>query len=374
MGHRGLMKQLLSFVRKEFYHILRDRTTMMILLGIPVIQMILFGFALTTEVKNTGVVVLAPTHDEASERIINRINSSTYFDVTGHISNNHEIDGVFRDGKAKLVMVFEDGFGEKLRHNGTAHIQLIADATDPNAATSFSFYAQNIINGYQQDLMANNVNPYRITPEVKMLYNPQMIGAYNFVPGVLGMILILICAMMTSIAIVREKEKGTMEILLVSPMKPIYTILSKITPYFVLSCINFASIMLLSVFVLKVPIAGSFLLLVFVSLLYIFVALALGLLISTLAQTQIAAMLISGMGLMIPVMLLSGMMFPVENMPLPLRIVSNIIPARWYIQAVKAVMIEGLGISYILKEIAVLSGMAFLLVAVSMKKFKVRLE
>ena len=309
------MKQLLSFVRKEFYHILRDKTTMMILLGIPIIQMILFGFALTTEVKDSQVVILSPTHDEASQRIIDRINASTYFDVIGEIHNNSEVEGVFRDGKAKLVMVFEDHFGDKLRHNGKAHIQLVADATDPNAATSFTFYAQNIINGYQQDLMGESKNPYQITPEVKMLFNPQMVGAYNFVPGVLGMILILICAMMTSIAIVREKEKGTMEILLVSPMKPIYTILSKITPYFVLSCINFASIMVLSYFVLKVPIAGSFALLVFVSLLYIFVALALGLLISTLAQTQIAAMLISGMGLLIPVMLLSGMIFPVENMP-----------------------------------------------------------
>ena len=309
------MKQLLSFVRKEFYHILRDKTTMMILLGIPIVQVILFGFALTTEVKDSQVVILSPTHDEASQRIIDRINASTYFDVIGEIHNNSEVEGVFRDGKAKLVMVFEDHFGDKLRHNGKAHIQLVADATDPNAATSFTFYAQNIINGYQQDLMGESKNPYQITPEVKMLFNPQMVGAYNFVPGVLGMILILICAMMTSIAIVREKEKGTMEILLVSPMKPIYTILSKITPYFVLSCINFASIMVLSYFVLKVPIAGSFALLVFVSLLYIFVALALGLLISTLAQTQIAAMLISGMGLMIPVMLLSGMIFPVENMP-----------------------------------------------------------
>jgi ABC-2 type transport system permease protein len=368
------MKQLLSFVRKEFYHILRDKTTMMILLGIPVIQMILFGFALTTEVKDSQVVILAPTHDEASQRIIDRINASTYFDVIGEIHNNSEVEGVFRDGKAKLVMVFEDHFGDKLRHNGKAHIQLVADATDPNAATSFTFYAQNIINGYQQDLMGESKNPYQITPEVKMLFNPQMVGAYNFVPGVLGMILILICAMMTSIAIVREKEKGTMEILLVSPMKPIYTILSKITPYFVLSCINFASIMVLAYFVLKVPIAGSFALLVFVSLLYIFVALALGLLISTLAQTQIAAMLISGMGLMIPVMLLSGMIFPVENMPLPLQIFSNIIPARWYIQAVKAIMIEGLGITYIWKEIAVLSLMAVVLVTISMKNFKVRLE
>lgn len=368
------MKQLLSFVRKEFYHIFRDKTTMMILLGIPVIQMILFGFALTTEVKNTKIAVLAPTHDEASERIIQRLDNSAFFDVVSRIKSNSEIETMFRDGKAKLVVVFEDHFGENLRHGGKAHVQLIADATDPNAATTFNFYASNIINDYQQELMGANKNPYVIKPEVKMLYNPQMIGAYNFVPGVLGMIIILICAMMTSIAIVREKEKGTMEILLVSPMKPIYSILSKLTPYFVLSCINFATIILLSVFVLNVPITGSFSTLVFVSLLYILVSLTLGMLISTLANTQLAAMLISGMGLMMPVMLLSGMIFPVESMPYWLQVISHIIPARWYIEAVKSIMIQGLGFTAVWKEMAILAFMAFVLVVISLKKFKVRLE
>jgi len=368
------MKQLLSFIRKEFYHILRDKTTMMILLLMPIIQIILFGFALTTEVKDTQVAVLVPTNDEASSRIIDKLNASAYFDVVARIHTTDEIQPVFRDAKAKLVVVFEDHFGEKLRHNGKAHIQLLADATDPNAATSFTFYASNIINSYQQELMGENKNPYQITPEVKMLFNPQMKSSFNFVPGVLGMIMLLICAMMTSIAIVREKEMGTMEILLVSPMKPIYIILSKITPYFVLSCVNFATIMLLSVFVLGVPIAGSFMSLVAVSLLYIFVSLSFGLLVSTITHSQQAAMLVSGMGLMIPVMLLSGMMFPIENMPLPLQLLSNIVPAKWYIRAVKAIMIEGLGITSVLKEVGVLCLMGVVLVTISLKKFKVRLE
>ena len=368
------MKQLLSFIRKEFYHILRDKTTMMILLLMPIIQIILFGFALTTEVKDTKVAVLVPTNDEASSRIIDKLNASAYFDVVTRINTSEEIQPVFRDAKAKLVVVFEDNFGENLRHNGKANIQLLADATDPNAATSFTFYASNIIASYQQELMGENKNPYQITPEVKMLFNPQMKSSFNFVPGVLGMIMLLICAMMTSIAIVREKEMGTMEILLVSPMKPIYIILSKITPYFVLSCVNFATIMLLSVFVLGVPIAGSFMSLMIVSLLYIFVSLAFGLFISTITNSQQAAMLVSGMGLMIPVMLLSGMMFPIENMPPPLQMLSNIVPAKWYIRAVKAIMIEGLGITSVLKEVGVLCFMGFVLVTISLKKFKVRLE
>ena len=340
----------------------------------PVIQIILFGFALSQEVKDTKVVVLANTNDEATRRIINRIDASEYFDVALMAHNADDIDAAFRDGKAKLAIVFEDHFSENLKHSGKAHVQLIADATDPNAATSFTFYATNIITSTQQDLAKTSSNNGMITPEVKMLYNPQMKSAFNFVPGVLGMIMILICAMMTSIAIVREKEMGTMEILLVSPMKPIYTILSKIAPYFVLSVINFGTIMLLSVFVLKVPIAGSFWSLLAVSLLYIFVALALGLLISTLTNSQLAAMMISGMGLMIPVMLLSGMIFPVENMPGFLRFVSNFVPARWYIDAVKTIMIKGLGLGDVLKDVGVLVLMAIVLVTISLKKFKVRLE
>ncbi len=368
------MKQLWSFIRKEFHHIFRDRTTVMILLLMPVIQIILFGFALSTEVKDTKVVVIANTNDDATQRIIDRIDASEYFDVVIMAHNSGEINAAFRDGKAKLAMVFEDHFSENLKHTGTAHIQLIADATDPNAATSFMFYASNIINNFQQDISQPQSGSGMIQPEVKMLYNPQMISAFNFVPGVLGMIMILICAMMTSIAIVREKEMGTMEILLVSPMKPIYTILSKIAPYFVLSVINFITIMLLSVFVLKVPIVGSFVSLFAVSLLYIFVALSLGLLISTLTSSQLAAMMISGMGLMIPVMLLSGMIFPVENMPAFLRFISNFVPARWYIDAVKTIMIKGLSITAVLKDIGVLVLMGTVLVTISLKKFKVRLE
>ena len=366
------MKQLWSFIRKEFHHIFRDRTTVMILLLMPVIQIILFGFALSTEVKDTKVVVLANTNDNATRRIIDRIDASEYFDVSIMADNSDDIDAAFRDGKAKLAMVFEDHFAENLKHTGTAHVQLIADATDPNAATSFMFYASNIITGYQQEISPSGGG--MITPEVKMLYNPQMKSAFNFVPGVLGMIMILICAMMTSIAIVREKEMGTMEILLVSPMKPIYTILSKIAPYFVLSVINFVTIMLLSVFVLKVPIEGSFMSLFAVSLLYIFVALSLGLLISTITSSQLAAMMISGMGLMIPVMLLSGMIFPVENMPTFLRFISNFVPARWYIDAVKTIMIKGLSITAVWKDVGVLVLMGVVLVTISLKKFKVRLE
>lgn len=368
------MRQFLSFVKKEFYHIFRDRRTMLILLGIPIVQIILFGFAITTEVKNTQIVVLDPSKDVSTQRIIEQIQASEYFSVVQVLDNPDEVDKIFKEGKVNFVVVFGENFNENLLHTGEASIQLIADATDPNQATMLSGYASNIIASYQQELMREYNIPVQIIPEVRMLYNPQMKGAYNFVPGVMGLILMLICAMMTSIAIVREKEMGTMEVLLASPMKPIYIILAKVVPYLTLSAVNLTSILLLSVFVLKVPVVGSLFWLAVVSVAFIMVALALGLLVSTIVKTQVAAILVSGMGFMMPVMLLSGMIFPVESMPQILQWLSNIIPARWYVSAVRKLMIQGVDYIFIWKELVVLLSMAIVLLAVSLKKFKVRLD
>lgn len=370
----GSRNTFLAFVRKEFYHISRDTRTMMILLLMPLIQIILFGFAITTEVKNSKIAIYDPSVDIATRQITDRLNASEYFNITQYISNPAEISKVFQEGKAHLIVVFGERFNETLLHTGKAQIQLIADATDPNTAASLTHYASAIIGDYQQTLLAQNSIPYQITPEIKLLYNPQMKGAYNFVPGVLGMILMLICAMMTSIAIVREKETGTMEVLLVSPMKPLLILLAKAIPYFVLSCINLGTILLLAVYVLGVPVAGSLFWLILVSMLFIFVSLSLGLLISTLTKTQVAAMLVSGMSFMIPVILLSGMIYPVENMPDILQWLSHIVPAKWYIVAVKDLMIKGAGVSSVLNEIAILGTMAIVILAVSLKKFKDRLE
>ncbi len=363
----------LSFIKKEFLHIFRDPRTMLITLGMPVVQIILFGFAITTEVKNVNVAIFDPSHDVSTQRIISRLQASEYFDITQVLHTDDDINSVFSENKAELVVVFSDRFDENLLHTGKASVQLIADATDPNQATMLIGYASNIIADYQQELIHKHRIPFLIEPEIQMLYNPQMKSAYNFVPGVMGLILTLICAMMTSISIVREKEVGTMEVLLVSPIRPIFIILAKVVPYFVLSIVNIVSILLLSVFVLDVPVSGSMFWLAIVALMFIIVALSLGILISSIATTQVTAMLVSGMLLMMPVLLLSGMIFPIENMPVILQWISNIIPARWFITAVRKVMIEGLDVSYVVKELAILAGMAVFLIAVSVKKFKVRL-
>jgi ABC-2 type transport system permease protein len=364
----------LVFVRKEFYHIFRDTRTMLILLGMPIIQLILFGFAITNEVKESKIVVFDPSNDNATRRIVQQLDASRYFTVVRYVKNQAELSHVFQDGSVSMAVVFDERFETNLLHTGKAQLQLLTDATDPNTATQLTQYASSIIGDYQQELMGQNKVSYRIQPEVKLLYNPQMKAAYNFVPGVLGMILMLICAMMTSIAIVREKEMGTMEILLVSPLKPIYIILAKAVPYFTLSAINLVTVLLLSVYVLNVPVAGSLFWLFFVSLLFIFVSLSIGLLVSTLVNSQMAAMMVSAVGLMMPVILLSGMIYPIENMPAVLQWLSSIVPARWYIAAVKGLMIKGVGVFAVGKEVVILLLMAVVLITVSMKKFKIRLE
>lgn len=368
------MKQFLSFVRKEFIHIFRDWRTMLILLAMPVVQMILFGFAITTEVKNVNVAIYDLSKDVSTERIANRIAANSYFTVVDGPKNSQEIDGVLQQKKADLVLVFEAGFHNNLLHTGEAAVQIVVDATDPNQGTMMANYVSNVILQYQQELAANIRPSLIILPEIRMLYNPQLEGAYNFVPGVMGLILMLICAMMTSISIVREKEKGSMEVLLVSPIKPLYIILSKAVPYFFLSIVNLLTILLLAYFVLQVPIAGNLLLIILVSLLYIVVSLLLGLLISNMVHTQVAAMLISGMGLMLPTMLLSGMIFQIESMPVFLQWVSNVIPAKWYIGMIKKLMIQGVSGVYVLKEVGVLALMGVFLLVVSLKKFSVRLS
>lgn len=371
------MKQLIAFIKKETLHLLRDPSTLVVIIAIPVIQLVLFGFALTTEVKNVSVAVFDPSKDNVTRQIIEKIDNSEYFDIASILTSPDEIDGIFRkESKMNLVMVFSEDFESNLLHTGEASIQLLADASDPNQGTTYTQYISAILADYQQELLAESgvdIKPFRINSETRMLYNPHIKSAYNFVPGVMGMILMLICAMMTSISIVREKEMGTMEVLLSSPIKPINIFISKMTPYLVLSLINLTIIILLSMTLLEMPVKGNLLSLYAVSFLFIFVALLLGMFISNVVKTQVAAIVISGMGLLMPVILLSGMIFPTESMPWILQLFSHIVPAKWYIVAVKKIMVQGVSISFAMKEILILALMAAGLLVASVRTFKKRL-
>jgi ABC-2 type transport system permease protein len=352
------MKQFLSFVIKESKHILRDRRTMLILFGMPVMLMLLFGFAITTDVRNVRTVVVTSQMDHLTQQTVERLAQSEYFTITKAVATPKEAERLIRNQKADMAVVFGQDFASK-----KSGLQFIVDGSDPNMAQQWTNYAQQVIANSQYSLV-----------NTKMLYNPQMRSAYNFVPAIMGMLLMLICAMMTSISIVREKEKGTMEVLLVSPVRPLMVVVAKAVPYLILAIGILITILLMARFVLGVPLAGSLFWIIAVSILYILLALSLGLLISNIAQTQLVALLLSAMVMLMPVVMLSGMLFPVESMPRILQWISAVVPPRYYIQAMRKLMIMGVGIGEVALEVAVLAVMTVLFLTIALKKFNTRLE
>lgn len=353
------MKQFISFIIKETRHILRDKRTMLILFGMPVVMMLLFGFAISTDVKNVRTVVVLSSVDHETQKKVEALGASEYFNILYKVNTPAEAEQLIRRQKADIAIVFGQDFAS--RHSG---IQLITDGADPNMAQMYSNYAMQILSSsFTHHSPLSN----------KLLYNPQMRSCYNFVPGIMGMLLMLICAMMTSISIVREKERGTMEVLLVSPVRPLMIIIAKAVPYLILAFIILSAILLISKYILLVPLAGSLFWIVAVSGIYIIVALSLGLLISTVAKTQLVALLASAMMLIMPCILLSGMMFPVESMPEILQYVASILPPRYYIAAMRKLMIMGVGIDKVAHEVLVLCIMAFVLLSAALLKFNKRL-
>ena len=354
------MKQFISFVIKEAKHILRDKRTMLILFGMPIVLMLLFGFAITNDVKNVRTVVVTSQMDYLTQAAVERLAASEYFTIVKTVPTPKDAEWIIRSQKADLAIVFAQDFASK-----KSGVQFIVDGSDPNMAQQWTTYAQ-------QTMAAAN-SQFSILNS-QLLYNPRMKSAYNFVPAIMGMLLLLICAMMTSVSIVREKERGTMEVLLVSPIKPLMIIVAKVVPYLLLALVILAVILVMSATVLDVPLQGGLGWILVVSLIYILLALSLGLLISNIAQTQFVALLVSAMVLLLPTVMLSGMLFPVESMPTILQWISAIIPPRYYIQAMRKLMIMGVGIQEVWQEVVILIGMTALLLTVSLKKFKVRLE
>ena len=347
------MKQFKSFIIKEARHILRDKRTMLILFGMPVVMMLLFGFAISTDVRNVRTAVVLSHVNHQTHKMVERLGANEYFDILYKVDNSAAAEQLIRHQKADMAIVFD-------RNNA---IQVITDGADPNMAQMYANYATMILQSSDTSVMTQ-----------KLLFNPQMRSCYNFGPGIMGMLLMLICAMMTSISIVREKERGTMEVLLVSPIRPLMIIIAKAVPYLLLAFVILCTILLISKYLLLVPISGSMFWIFLVSCIYIIVALSLGLLISTVAKTQLVALLASAMMLLLPCILLSGMMFPVESMPDILQYISAIMPPRYYISAMRKLMIMGVGIDKVMHELMVLSLMAVVLLSAALLKFRSRLE
>ena len=367
------MKRFAAFIVKEFHHLLRDFRTVLIIFGIPVVQLLLFGHVISTEIKNASIGIFDQSKDEMSLKLTNKLLSSGYFSLERNLHSATEIEPLFKKGKVREVIVFGKDFGENLIKTGKANIQLLTDASDPNMAGIIENYTRAIILDFLKEYNLSGVSQLILT-EHRMYYNEQLRSANMFVPGTIALILMLISALMTSVSIAREKELGTMEILLISPLRPIQIILGKVIPYMVLAFLDAVIIVGVGYFVFHVPVRGSVLLLFSLCLLFIMLALSLGITISTVVKTQQAAMIASLVGLMLPSILLSGFIFPIENMPKILQYISILMPPRWFLSAIKDVMLKGVGVFYIWKEILILLVMLFGFIIISVRKFQVRLD
>lgn len=368
------MKRLLAFAQKEFRHILRDTRTLLILFGIPLIQVILFGFVITNEIKQVPAVILDRSHDPTTRLITDRIIASPWFTLVSGINSIGEIDKAFKQGDVRLAIVFKRDFEKQLLNSGKAEIQVVADASDPNAARLMVSYLNGILRQVETDLRKTATGSAGLDLRTRMEFNPELKGAYMFVPGTIALILMLISAMMTSISIAREKESGTLESMLVSPLHPLQIILGKVLPYVSIAFIDALLVLVLGQLVFGVPVQGSMALLLGGVLLYLLLSLSLGIMISTMSPTQMVAMFISLFALMLPTILLSGFIFPIENMPELLQWLSLIMPPRWFIIFLKSVMLKGTGLAYVWKELLILTGMMLFFLLVSIRRFSVRLE
>ncbi len=368
------MKTFIAFVRKEVLHILRDWRTLLILIGMPVIQVLLFGFAVTNEFKGANIAVLDLSKDDLSRELTLHLQASGHFREVMQLERFPAVHEAFKTGEINLAVIIPDRFSKKFYGIESQNIQVIADGTEPNTATSLISYASSMISRFSQEKAGLHAGSPLIGVESRLVYNPELRSTHLFVPGVITLVLMLVSAMMTSLTIAREKELGTMELLLVSPLSPPVIIIGKVAPYVILSFLNAITILLLGKYVFKVPMLGSIVLLLGGCLLFIGTALALGIFISTRTQTQQAAMLSSLLILMMPTMLLSGFVFPVESMPVLLQVISNAIPAKYFILVLKDIMLKGGGMDLIWQEVLVLTGMMLFLLVISFKKFKIRLD
>jgi ABC-2 type transport system permease protein len=362
------MKSFLGFIIKEFQHIIRDKRTLIILFGMPLAQLLIFGYAVRNELTLTGISILDQSKDAQTQLITDKLTASGYFEITSLLEDESQIEDVFRSGEARMVLIYGPDYARNLQRNGVGSVQIITDASNPNMAQLVQSYTAAIISE------TSTSRPNGIIPEVRMLYNPELRSANLFVPGLIAIILMLVSALMTSIAITREKELGTMEVLLASPLHPLVIILGKVLPYLLLSILNVITVLFIAQVVFDVPFVGNYIHFFIQAMLFTITALSLGILISTITNSQQVAMMIALAGLLLPTILLSGFIFAVENMPMVLQVISNIIPARWFLVIIKGIMLKGSGIELLWKETLILVGMMMFLIFISVRKFKIRLE
>lgn len=365
---------MIAFIIKEFRHILRDPRSLLILIGMPVAQILIFGYAITTDLKESNVGIVRKTNDPLSSALIQHLDASQWFRVVKVWDNPTEIENAFRKGEIRMALVLNDNSEARIMRGEQIQVQLIGDASDPNTANLLVQYAKGIVGTTITRYAPANQLSLGLKVSTRMLYNEEIRSVFMFVPGTIVIILMLLSAIMTSISLTREKETGTIEVLLVSPLRSYEIILGKVIPYVGLSLLNAITILLLAKLLFAMPFRGSLALLIAETVLFIALALSIGIFISTVTRTQQMAMLLSMFALMLPTILLSGFIFPVENMPQWLQYFSALMPARWFVNIVRGIMIRGVGMEFLWKETLILLGMTLFFIALSIKKFKIRLE
>lgn len=367
------MSALLGLLRKEVYHILRDKRTLIVVTLLPVLQVIIFGYAIRTDVDHVRLAIVDPQPDDATRELTHRFAAAGVFTVVAAVPRVEALEPLFQRGDAQQAVVFEPGFAEHLARGLPARLQIVTDATEPNTGSAVQSYATAVIGTYERELRAGAPG-IRIVPDVRMRFNPTRESSNLFVPGLMAFVLTIISSLMTAISLTREKETGSMEALLVSPLRPWQIIVGKVAPYLAIGFISIVGVVLEARLVFKVPVRGSIVLLLAEGVLFILVSLSLGILISARTSSQRVAMMGALVGTMLPTMLLSGFIFPIESLPAPLQLVSRVVPARWFVFVARSIMLKGVGIAYLWKETLILLGMALALLTLSTRSFHERLE
>jgi ABC-2 type transport system permease protein len=364
---------LSALVRKEGYHILRDRRTLAVIVFLPVLQVLLFGYAISTDVDHVRLAIVDPEPDDATIALRERFAAGGLFDMVAVVPRTRDLEPLFQDGRAQEALVFDPGFAADLSRGTGGRLLIVTDATEPNSGSAFQYYAMGVIDGYRREL-AGREQTIAIAPESRMRFNPTRESSNLFVPGLMAFVLTIISSLMTAISLTREKETGTMEALLVSPLRPWQIIVGKVTPYLGIGFFSVVAIVSAARLVFGVPLRGSLLLLLTEGILFILVSLSLGILISARTSSQRVAMLGALVGTMLPNMLLSGFIFPIESMPMLLQWVSYVVPGRWFVTIARSIMLKGTGLDYLWRETLVLGAMALGLLVASARSFKARLE
>jgi ABC-2 type transport system permease protein len=367
------MNALRGLLRKEWRHIMRDKRTLAVIILMPVVQVILFGYAIRTDVKDIRLVVVDPAPDYVTLEIRHRLEATEAFRTVTVLQTTERLNQLFQKGQAEEAVVFEPQFASRLERGLPARIEVIADATEPNTGSTRQNYAMAVIRQYERD-RGEPAPGVQISAQLRTRFDPTAESSHLFVPGLMAFVLTIISALMTAISLTREKETGTMEALLVSPLRPWQIIIGKVMPYMVVGFVTVILVIVEARLVFQVPLRGSVVLLLAEGLLYILVSLSLGMLISSKTNSQRVAMMGAMIGTMLPTMLLSGFIFPIESMPTVLQWVSNIIPAKWFVTIARSIMLKGTGLAYLWQETLILCGMAAALLVLSTRSFHTRLE